>query len=58
MSRSSIKKSFNFEYKYAKMQAYCNVWLIVNQIYGLNTQHLVYSFVERGGDDDDDMMGI
>ena len=54
MSRSSIKKSFNFEYKYAKMQASCNVWLIFNQIYGFNTQHLVYSFVERGGDDDDD----
>ena len=48
----SIKKSFNFEYKNAKMQASCNVWLIVDQIYGLNAWRLVYSSVERGGDDD------
>ena len=48
----SIKKSFNFEYKNAKMQVSYNVWLIVDQIYGLNAWHLVYSSVERGGYDD------
>ena len=34
------------------MQASCNVWLIIDQIYGLNAWRLVYSSVERGGDDD------
>ena len=54
----SIKKTFNFEYQNAKMQASCNVWLIVGQIYGLHTQHLVYSSVERGGEDYDDQLTL
>ena len=35
-----------------RVQASCNVWLIVDQIYGLHARHLVYSSVERDGDDD------
>ena len=53
MHESFIKKHFNCDYKHVKMQAACNEWLIVNLIYKLNTRHLVYLFVERGGDDDD-----